>query len=160
MRRTSRSRLCVLLLGAFCIGAAIAQSKGNPAMPCYQALAGDARFLSIRQKVALGGGIDEMRRFSSSSERPTPAERAALAEWRTARESCHRLEADYIATRDTQIQALVRDYYAEIHASISELASGKLTYGEFGRRRIGLYEKVHREIEAVRRRILPPEPIR
>lgn len=148
----------VLAVFALVPATAGAQPKGNPAMPCYQALESDARFSSIRQKVALGGAIDEMRKFTGSGERPTAAESAALSEWGTARESCQRLEADYIATRDTQIQALVRKYYAAVHSLIGELASGKLTYGDFGRRRLDLYESTNARIEERRREILPAKP--
>jgi hypothetical protein len=158
MDRTAAFRLCMLFLLATASGIASAQPKGNPAMPCFRGLADDARFTPIRGKVALGGAMDEMNRLTTSSERPTAPESAALGEWKRARDACHLLEAGYFATRDTQIQALARDYFAAVQALIVELQDGKLTYGDFGRRRLDLYEKVNARYDEVRRSILPAKP--
>ncbi|MCC6212609.1 MAG: hypothetical protein IT513_16365 [Burkholderiales bacterium] len=158
MNRTAISRHCILLLLATTCGAAGAQGTGNPAMPCFRALVEDARFASLRGKVALGGALDELNSLTSSADRPTPLERVALGEWKSARDSCHRLEIPYFATRDTQIQALARDYFAAVQALIVELQGGKLSYGDFGRRRLDLYEKANLRFEEVRRSILPSKP--
>jgi hypothetical protein len=136
------------------------QPKGNPAMPCFRALADDARFAALRGKVALGPDRDQLRSFTTSTERPTGTESDALGAWKGAREDCHQLELPYYASRDTEIQALARQHFAAVQSLIAELQSRRLAYGEFGRRRVELYEKVNRDIEAVRRRILPPEPVR
>ena len=151
-------RLCLLTLLAFCSGTAIPQQKGNPALPCFHALAGDARFAAIKDKVALGGTLDEMRRTSTGAERPGPQERPVLEAWKGAREECHRLELPYYATRDLEIQRLAREHFAAVQALIGELQAGKLTYDDFGKRRIALYEKVNRDIEKVRQSILPAKP--
>jgi hypothetical protein len=147
----------LLAVLALCFGAAQAQPKGNPAAPCYQALAGDPRFAAIREKVALGGSMDEMRKFTKSAERASEQEAPALAAWRNARADCHRMEADYYASRDAQIQALALKHFAAVQALIAELQSAKLSYGEFGRRRLDLYEKLTESIDDIRRGILPPK---
>ena len=151
-------RLCFLALLAMLSGAAQAQAKGNPAMPCYRALSDDARFALIREKVALGPTTDELRRAARSAERPTPQEGAALAVWRKARETCHQQELPYYATRDAEIQSLAREHFAAVQALIGELQAGALTYGDFGKRRIELYETVTSRIEKVRKDILPAKP--
>ncbi len=158
MRRAAFSRICLAALLATVSGAAGAQGTGNPAMPCFRALADDARFASLRGKVALAGALNEMNSLTTSAERPTPPESAALGEWKSARDSCHLLEIPYFATRDTQIQALARDYFAAVQGLIVELQAGKLSYGDFGKRRLDLYEKVNLRFEEVRRSILPPKP--
>ena len=152
-------RICVCLWLALMPWAALSQQKGNPAAPCFRALADDARFAPIRDKVALGGSIEEMRSRTSSNERAKGEEGAALGAWRSAREGCHRQEAGYYATRDVQIQALAREHFAAVQSLIGDLQAGKLSYGEFGRRRVELYEQVTRQIEEVRRAILPPKPV-
>jgi hypothetical protein len=154
-----RIRVALLLFTLAPLGAG-AQPKGNPAMPCFRALADDARFATLRGKVALGPDRDQTRSFITSTERPTGTDSEALAAWRATRDDCLQLELPYYATRDTEIQALARRHFAAVQALIAELQAGKLSYGEFGRRRTELYENVHRDIEAVRRRILPPEPVR
>ena len=151
------ARLSVLTFLVLISNAAHSQQQGNPAMPCYQALAGESRFASIHDKVALGGAMDEMQRMTKIAERASTQEGAALSAWRLGREDCHRLEAGYYATRDAGIQALARDHFAAVQALITELQSGKLTYGEFGSRRIALYEKVTGDIEEIRRSIRPPK---
>src|SRR5687768_11243874 len=115
---------------------ASAQAKGNPAFPCYESLSTDARFAPIREKVSLGGDMEELRRLTKSGDRATPQEGAALAEWRKAREACHQQELPYFATRDTEVQALLREHFAAVQALIGELQGGRLTYGDFGKRRI------------------------
>ena len=158
MNRTTLARHGILFLLAMASGTASAQGTGNPAMPCFRALADDARFAPIRGKVALAGALNEMNSLTTSVERPTPPESAALGEWKSARDSCHLLEIPYFATRDTQIQALALDYFAAVQALIGELQAGKLSYGDFGKRRLDLYEKVNQRFEEVRRSILPPKP--
>ncbi len=151
-------RLCLLTLLAFCSSTAISQQKGNPARPCFHALAGDARFAAVKDKVALGGTLEEMRRMTASTDRAGPQELPALDGWKSAREECRRLELPYYATRDLEIQRLAREHFAAVQALIAELQSGALRYGDFGKRRIELYEKVNRDIEQVRQRILPAKP--
>lgn len=151
-------RLYLLALLALCSGHAISQQKGNPALPCFHALAGDPRFAAIKDKVALGGTMDEMRRLKTGTERPGPQERPVLEAWKGARAECHRLELPYYATRDVEIQALAREHFAAVQALIGELQAGTWTYDEFGKRRIALYEKVNRDIDKVRQSILPAKP--
>lgn len=157
-RNAMLPRLCLLTLLAFCSGNAISQQKGNPALPCFHALAVDPRFATIKDKVALGGTMDEMRRTATGNARPGPDERPALEAWKSARAECHRLELPYFATRDLEIQRLAREHFAAVQALVGELQAGSLTYDEFGKRRIELYEKVNRDIEKIRQRILPPKP--
>jgi len=154
------SRLCLLTLLAFCSSTAISQQTGNPALPCFYALAGDPRFAAIKDRVALGGTMEEMRRMTASTDRAGAQEQPALDGWKSAREECHRLERPYYATRDLEIQRLAREHFAAVQALITELQSGALRYGDFGKRRIELHEKVNRDIEKVRQRILPDKPIR
>jgi len=151
-------RLCVLTLLVLIPWCAHSQQKGNPAMPCYRALPDDPRFAPIRQKVALGPVTDERHDLTSISERASRQEASAIATWRDAREACHRLEADYFATRDAGIQALARESFAAVQALINELQSGKLSYGEFSRRRTAEYERLMRKVEEIRRSILPAKP--
>lgn len=152
--------LGVLTLLALFSNPAISQQKGNPALPCFHALAGDPRFAAIKDKVALGGTLDEMRRMATGTERPGPQERPVLEAWKGARAECRRLELPYYATRDVEIQALAREHFAAVQALIGELQAGTWTYDEFGRRRLALYEKVNRDIDKVRQSILPAKPIR
>jgi hypothetical protein len=152
------SRLCLLTLLAMCSSTAIAQQKGNPALPCFHALAGDPRFATLKDKVALGGTLDEMRRPPAGAARAGTQERPVLEAWKSARDECHRLELPYYATRDLEIQRLAREHFAAVQAQIGELQAGSLTYDEFGKRRLALYEKVNRDIETVRRSILPAKP--
>jgi len=151
-------RLCLLTLLALCSSTAISQQKGNPALPCFHALAGDPRFAAIKDKVALGGTMEEMRRMTTSTDRAGAQEQPALDGWKRAREECQWLELPYYASRDLEIQRLAREHFAGVQALIAELQSGALRYGDFGKRRIELYEKVNRDIEKVRQRILPPKP--
>jgi hypothetical protein len=152
------ARVCLMLLFATCAGAALAQAKGNPALPCYQALAGDPRFAPVKDKVALGGTMDEMRRMTARGDRASPQEGEALAAWKSARDACHQQELPYYATRDLEIQALAREHFEAVQRLIAELQVGEMNYGEFGKRRLALYEKVNRDIEKVRRNILPAKP--
>lgn len=154
-RRISAALLAAL---AICCGAVNAQTKGNPALACFQALNDEPRFALIRDKVALGGTLEEMRRLTKSGERASPPEGAALAAWRVARATCHQQELPYYATRDADIQALAREHFAAVQTLIGELQGGKLTYGDFGKRRLELYETVTARIEQVRRSILPAKP--
>lgn len=151
-------RLCLLTLLALCSSHANSQQKGNPALPCFQALAGDPRFAAIKDKVALDGTMEEMRRTTAGTGRPGPQERPVLEAWKGAREECHQLEQPYYATRDTEIQRLAREHFAAVQALIAELQAGAISYGDFGKRRIELYETVNRDIEKVRQRILPAKP--
>lgn len=135
---------------------ALAQQKGNPAMPCYEALAGDARFAVLRDKVILGPtNRADSQRIAKNTERPTREEAAAISQWRLAREECHKIETPYYATRDTEIQATVNQYFANLQGQVRELEVGKLTYGEFEKRRFELYEKVSRDVESIRKDIVP-----
>ena len=152
-------RLCVLAILALCSGAANSQLQGNPAAPCYESLAEDARFSPIREKVALGGALDGMRRMTASGERAGAQDGPVLAAWRNARDACHRLEAEYFAKRDEGVATLAREHFSAVQALIAELQSGNLTYGEFSKRRLGLYEKTSSRIEEIRRSVLPPKTI-
>lgn len=154
---SARPYFLTLLAALSC--SAIAQPKANPAMPCYQALAGDPQFAAIKDKVALGGTVEEMRRKTASADRASPQERPVLDAWRSAREMCHRQELPYYATRDVEIQALAREHFAAVQALIAELQSGAISYGDFGKRRVALHEKVNADIERVRQAILPPKPV-
>src|SRR6185369_12407505 len=145
---------------ALCAGLALAQQKPNPARPCYDALAGDARFVTIRDKVALSGFAREgLHAFTKSSERASAEERPVLGAWKTAREACYQQELPYFATRDVEIQALAREHFSALQALITELQAGEMTYGDFGKRRIELYENLSSRVEKVRKRILPAKPI-
>ena len=149
------TRLSLVALLAMCPGAASSQQKENPARSCYQALAENPRLAPIREKVSLGGNLDEMRRLTRSGDRASQQEGAALAAWRNARGDCHQLELPYFATRDSEIGALSRGHFDSLQALILGLETGALTYGEFGARRVDLYERTTSRIEAVRRRISP-----
>jgi predicted Zn-dependent protease len=139
---------------------ASAQPKGNPAMPCYQALADDPRFAPIREKVVLGPATrSETQRVAQIAERSSEREKPAIAAWRAAREQCHQQEKPYLETRDTQIQETVYRYFAAVQALIGELEAGRVTYGEFGKRRMDLYDKLDRDVENIRKSILPSKPI-
>jgi hypothetical protein len=152
-------RLLLLTSLALCTSAAVAQPKGNPALPCFNALSSDPRFSAIKDKVALGGTMEELRRVPSSAERAGPQERPILDAWKGARDECRRLELPYYATRDAGVQALARDHFAAVQGLIAELQAGAMSYGEFGKRRVELYEKVNRDIEQLRQRILPAKPV-
>ena len=152
--------LPILLLTLFPVAASSQDRKGNPAMPCYRALADDARFASIKDKVILGPATSsEAQRVARIAERASEQETPVIAAWRTAREECHRLEKPYFATRDTEIQATAYRYFAAVQALIRDLEAGKVAYGEFGRRRMDLYDKFNRDVEELRRNIIPPKPI-
>jgi hypothetical protein len=139
--------------------ASVAQTSGNPAIPCYRALTDDPRLAAIRDKVALGGDAEDMRRLSALPGRPSPLEAEALVAWKVEREACHRRELPYYATRDAEIRVLAQRHFSALQAAIDELSAGRLTYGEFSKRRIALYEKLNQDIEDVRRAILPPKPV-
>jgi hypothetical protein len=128
-------------------------------MPCFNALSGDPRFAALKDKVALGGTMEELRRMASGAERARPQEKPVLDAWKTAREECRRLELPYYATRDLEIQRLAREHFAAVQGLIAELQAGALSYGDFGKRRVELFEKVNRDIEAARQRILPAKPV-
>jgi hypothetical protein len=148
----------LLALLALCATANAQDRKGNPAMPCYRALADDPRFAPIRDKVILGPATAaDTQRVARIAERASEAERPAIAAWRAAREDCHRLEKPYFATRDNQIQATAHRYFASLQSLIRELEAGKLSYGEFGTRRLALFDRFNRDIEEIRRSILPPK---
>ena len=153
------NRLCLPMLLAMCSSFAMAQQSANPAATCYEALSADPGLAPIRGKVALGGAPDEMRRMTTSAERASAQDAPVLAAWRGARDACHRLETDYLAKRDERIATLAQEHFAALQAMIAELESGKLTYGEFGRRRMGLYEKISSRIEEIRQSIRPPKII-
>ncbi len=138
---------------------ALAQQKGNPAMPCYEALADDARFAALRDKMVLGPTTSsESQRVAKVAERPTREESAVIAQWRVARDECNKLEKPYLATRATEIQATVNQYYANLQAQIRELEAGRLTYGQFETRRYELFLKVNRDVGEIRRTIVPAAP--
>jgi hypothetical protein len=153
--------LWLLWLLLFVAETAHAQDKkGNPAMPCFRALADDARFASIRGKVALGPDRDsETQRLARITERASEQDKPLLATWRSAREACHQKELPYYATRDSEIALLARRHFDAVQSLIGELRDAKITYGEFSTRRAALYEKVNRDIDEVRRSILPAKPI-
>ena len=148
------------LLAVFALwgAAAHAQPKSNPAMPCFRALSTDPRFEALKGKVALGGDIDELQRLTKSTERASAQEAPVIAAWKDARADCHQLEKGYFATRDAGIQALAEEYFAALQALIGELQAAKLSYGEFGSRRVELYGTLQIKVEAIRRAILPPKP--
>jgi hypothetical protein len=150
------TRLYLLILLLSCTNIAISQQKANPAMPCYQALSSEPQFATIREKVSLGGVMDEMRRMTKSSDRANQQEASALATWRDAREKCHQQEVFYFATRDSKIEALARDHFAAVQTLITDLQAGNLTYGEFSKRRIEVYESASDRIEKVRQAVIPP----
>jgi hypothetical protein len=157
MRKTMFPRICLPILLAISSIAA-GQTTGNPALPCFNALTGDARFAAIKDKVALGGTMEELRRSASSTGRAGPQEKPVLETWKAAREECRRLELPYYATRDLEIQRLAREHFDAVQVLIAELQAGALSYGDFAKRRIELFEKVNRDIETVRLRILPAKP--
>jgi hypothetical protein len=133
------------------------QQRPNPALPCFLALADDPRFALIRGKVALGGTIDEIRRLATSPERPGPQEVPVIGAWREARDACNKLEGPYLEGRDGDIVAAVREHYASVQALIGRLQAGAMTYGEFGKRRVALYDKTTSRVEEIRKSILPPK---
>ena len=105
----------------------------------------------------MAGADAEMRLMTTRSDRASREEAEVLAAWRSAREACHKQELHYYATRDAEIDALAREHFAAVQALITELQGGTLTYGEFSRRRIELYQKVNSRIERVRKDVLPPK---
>jgi len=153
------THLYLPMLLAMCSGAAIAQQSANPAASCYEGLSADARFAQIHDKVALGGTLDEMRRMTTSTERASAREAPVIAAWRNARDACHRMEKEYFAKRDATISGLALEHFAALQAMITELESGKLAYGEFGKRRLELYERTSSRIAEIRESIKPPRII-
>jgi hypothetical protein len=141
-----------------CAGTANAQDKSNPALPCFQSLRDDPRFALLRDKVALGGDLGEIRRLTTSAERPDSGERAALGAWSKARADCQRLEEPYLATRAIETASLAREHFMAVQALIASLEAGSLTYGEFGKRRAELYDTTTRRIESARKGIVPSKP--
>ena len=99
-----------------------------------------------------------MRAYTKSGERASAQEAPALGAWKAAREACHQQELPYYATRDIGIQAAAREHFAALQALIDQLAGGALTYGEFGRRRIELYDTLNSRVEKIRKDIIPPKP--
>jgi hypothetical protein len=150
----------VFLALALAMACALAQSqqqRSNPALPCYLGLTDDPRFVLVRGKVALGGTIDEIQRLPARDERPSPQEIPVLGLWRDAREACNKLEQPYLEGRDGDIVATVRQHYASVQALIGQLQAGSMTYGEFGKRRVELYERTTRRVEELRKSIVPPK---
>lgn len=150
----------LVALAALACGGALAQDKQgrtNPAVPCYAALAEEARFAPLRGKVALSGATGEIRGLTTSAQRPSPQEASLLTAWREAREACNKLEAPYLEGRETGIVATVKEHFASVQTLIGQLQAGAMTYGEFGKRRLELYERTTRRVEQLQKEILPPK---
>lgn len=152
------ARLLAGVLLAQFAGLALGWQANNPASPCYAALAQDSRFASIRDKVALGGSVQEMRGMAKIADRANAAEQFEVGAWRAARADCHKLEQPYYASVDVNVGGAALEHFAAVQKLTTALAAGTLTYGEFSRRRLELGEPVEQKIEALRKQILPPKP--
>lgn len=151
------SLLAGILLVQFA-GLAMGWQTRNPAAPCYAALAQDARFDAIRDKVALSGSLPEMRRMARITDRVSVAEQSAVGAWRAARAECHKLELPYYASVDADVRGAALEHFAAVQKLAAALEAGKLAYGEFSRRRLELGEQVEQRIEALQKQILPAKP--
>lgn len=106
-------------------------------------LEADARYAPLRGRVALDNLAQQTDAMRNDARRPTRSERAALEAWRSTSDQCRR--STIAAARDAGVPdaqlALDTRLAEDLDALGGELAAGRISYGDYARRRQSLADR-------------------
>lgn len=138
----------IILFLLFLSGIIYAQQ--NPAGLCLEGLVTDSRFITIAEKVAINAVEDTTFAMLANQSLANERERKAISEWVTARAGCIKAGSAYLQqTYLPQIYAWIQESENSLLATAIELYNGKLSFGEFNRRRKATAVEIDNKLAAL-----------
>lgn len=112
-------------------------SSDDPSNGCFASIAYDARFVPLRDKIAINLKPDKPTlEMMSDPSKVTPEEKRLLSVWKVARDTCADMGASFRAQyAPPEDRANIAVGMAATDALTARLYSGEITYGEFNRLR-------------------------
>ncbi len=110
---------------------------------CYERLRNSPSMQTLDGKIA--PKVDEQPlSILSSNQRPTPKEKEALLTWDKERSECQKYEIEHVDTMvgAATLKAALMSAQAQLRVDTADLYSGKITYGQFARKRQELAARV------------------
>src|SRR5690349_13132317 len=103
-----------------------------------EALMADGRLDPLRGKLAVSRVDDQTPAMLASRAVPNPAERRLVQLWSEQRDGCRASTEAALQRLPRQLAALMRSAHGGVQSLAGDLAGGKLTWGEFARRRAAI----------------------
>jgi hypothetical protein len=114
-----------------------AQVPPNPAIACFQGLPDREDLKPIASKVWLGLRKDQPFTMMTITDKVTDADRPALLAWVNATQECTRQGAPWLQQYlPPQFGSIIERATAKFLANVADLYAGKITYGDFAKKRI------------------------
>jgi hypothetical protein len=141
--------VCTLLAAA-----AVCHAQQDALTSCLAGLETDPRFTAIAGKLATGARPDATPQMLDDLTTATGKQVRALADWTAARSECVRAEAaSGNASYRPPLQAFRLEAEGEVIEAAADLHDGRITYGEFNRRRQAIDAALQGKIAGLSRRI-------
>ena len=125
-----------VVLGLFCIFTRLASASEDPTPACLVALSQDGRLKAIQGKIAIVDAKFQTLDMLSNDKKPTKNERSLISLWATEGNKCIELGSQWrLQNYPPTVVALFNGYVSDLNSLGADLYSGKITYGEFAKKR-------------------------
>lgn len=112
-------------------------ARDDPSNGCFAGIAYDARFVGLREKMAVNIKADAPSLdMLSDKSYPTAAEKQMLSVWKVARDTCSEMGAQFRATyAPLDYQQTLKATQLRINLLLARLVSNEITWSDFNRLR-------------------------
>ena len=117
------------LLASSCLAAA------DPSLDCYSALAARSDLSDIKDKVGLSGVQDQTFRMLANTDYVSPADKQIIARWADLTNECFKAGLKFRQNYPSFALRALEQFRSSTENASLDLYEGKLTYGEFAKRR-------------------------
>jgi bacterioferritin (cytochrome b1) len=132
--------LGLLLVASGLFSAMIMAQNADPSIECFVSLQDKPNLQILKSKVALSDVRNQTLEMLSNNLRPSNADKSALVAWDAYVSECNKNgESFHKSHYAPKINALSEEYFTNLKGLLSDLYSGKITYGTFAKSRATLY---------------------
>jgi hypothetical protein len=151
MKRIAIIAIAVIAaLLASCAQQVQAEPAPNPALPCFDAIEGQASFKSLGNKVALIDGGKPTFAMLTNKDLPSESEKRLILEWVNDRQNCMAIQRPWLIETYPLMVGLQDRTVNAFLAAAADLYGGAITFGEFAKARVDISANHERELDGLR----------
>lgn len=125
------------------------QESEYPSAQCIENAQGEVRFDVLRGKLPLRWSEEATFQMLALDRVPSSDERAALGQWGEVRERCFRAGEAFLQGLPGEQAALAKESFGAGQRMLAELFNGRITFGEFNRRRSAMTDEATKRENAI-----------